>query len=117
MVVAGLGMALAFAGATKAQEIVNTSFADGPNVAAFPQPAASTATTNAADVAASQPASADSLFAAAEVPASDAEPSDKLLWIGCCLVWLGAIGLYFSGPAKRFALELRVAQANSTEAA
>jgi hypothetical protein len=38
MIIAGLGVALLFAGSTKAQEITNTEFSDGPNVTAFAQP-------------------------------------------------------------------------------
>src|SRR5215469_12024779 len=105
MMVAGLGMALLCAGATRAQEIVNTSFADGPNVAAFVQPAAP-ANAPAAPMA-SQPMSAHTQLPAAAEPASETEPSDKMLWIGVSLVWLGGIGIYFSGPAKRFAREMR----------
>ena|SRR5215472_3276403 len=104
MMVAGLGMALFCAGTTKAQEIVNTSFDDGPNVAAFAQPAATAA--NAAAIA-SQPKSANTQPPAAAEPASETGPSDRMLWIGVSLVWLGAIGMYFSGPAKRFAREMR----------
>ena len=106
MMVAGLGLALFCAGTTRAQEIVNTSFDDGPNVAPLTQPAASTAT-----VPASQPMTANTQLLATE-PASQNEPSDKMLWIGVSLVWLGAIGMYFSGPAKRFARELRALRAD-----
>ena len=105
MMVAGLGMALFCAGTTKAQEIVNTSFDDGPNVAALAQPAAPAA--NAANVPASQPMTANTQLPAAAEPVSETEPSEKMLWIGASLVWLGAIGMYFSGPAKRFACEIR----------
>jgi hypothetical protein len=38
---------------------------------------------------------------------SEEATSETMLWLGSSLVWLGAIGLYFSGPAKRFALEMR----------
>jgi hypothetical protein len=105
MMVAGLGMALFCVGATKAQEIVNTSFDDGPNVAALAQPAAPAA--NAVTVTANQPVTANTQLPAAAEPVSETESSDKMLWIGVCLVWLGAIGMYFSGPAKRLAREMR----------
>jgi hypothetical protein len=107
MMVAGLGIALSCAGATKAQEIVNTSFDDGPNVTAFAQPTA--AGTAAANVIVGQPITADTQPSAAVEPANETD-SEKLLWIGVSLVWLGAIGMYFSGPAKRFAGEMRAAQ-------
>src|SRR5215472_4392003 len=38
MIITGLGAALLFAGAVRAQEITNTEFNDGPNVTAFAQP-------------------------------------------------------------------------------
>lgn len=104
VMVAGLGVALYCAGATKAQEIVNTSFDDGPNVTALAQPAAPATT---ATVTASQPMTANTELPAAAEPASGTESSDKMLWIGVALVWLGAIGMYFCGPAKRFASEIR----------
>ena len=104
VMVAGLGMALFCAGATKAQEIVNTSFDDGPNVTALAQPAAPA---TAATVTSSQPMTANTELPAAAEPVSETEPSEKMLWIGVSLVWLGAIGMYFSGPAKRFAREMR----------
>ena len=104
MMVAGLGMALFCAGAAKAQEIVNTSFDDGPNVAAFAQPVAPAA--NASNVTPSQPMTANAQRAAAVEPVSETEPSEKMLWIGASLVWLGAVGMYFAGPAKRFAREI-----------
>jgi hypothetical protein len=105
VMVSGLGMALLCAGVTKAQEIVNQSFDDGPNVATLAQPAAPAA--NAATVTTSQSMNSNTELPAAAAPMSEAEPSDKTLWIGAALVWLGAIGMYFSGPAKRFARELR----------
>jgi|SRR5215469_6545407 len=107
MMVAGLGMTLLCAGATRAQEIVNTSFADGPNVAPLAQPAAP------ATVTAGQPMTPTAQLPAAE-PMSDKEPSEKMLWVGVSLVWLGAIGMYFSGPAKRFAREMRAVHSAAT---
>lgn len=101
MVVAGLGMALLCAGATKAQEIVNTSFADGPNVTALPRPAVQA---NAAGGPATMAVTPQ--LPAAE-PVSETGPTERMLWFGSFLVWLGAIGMYFSGPAVRFAREIR----------
>ena len=115
MMFAGLGLALFCAGAAKAQEIVNTSFDDGPNVAALAQPPAPAA--NAANVTASQPMTANAQFPVAGETVSETEPSEKMLWIGASLVWLGAIGMYFSGPAKRFALEIRTLREKLADAA
>jgi len=103
MLVAGLGMALFCAGAARAQEIVNTSFDDGPNVTTFAQPAPA----NAATVTSNQPITAPAQLPVAAVEATRQTGSEKSLWIGVSLVWLGAIGMYFSGPAKRFANEMR----------
>jgi hypothetical protein len=104
MMVAGLGMALFCAGAARAQEIVNSNFADGPNVAPLVQPAAPVAN---ATVTVSQSAAMNAQVPAAAEPVSEKEPSNSLVWIGTSLIWLGAIGMYFCGPAKRFARELR----------
>ena len=104
VMVAGLGMALFCAGATNAQEIVNTSFDDGPNVAALAQPVAPAA--SAATVTSSQAVTANTQLPAAAEAVSETEPSEKMIWIGAALVWVGAIGMFFSGPAKRFANEM-----------
>jgi hypothetical protein len=106
MVVAGLGMALLCAGATKAQEIVNTQFNDGPNVAAFDQPAAVQAPTTQA------PNPQTAVEAVPPIPdgvsTGDDDPyAKRMLWTGTFLIWVGAIGIYFCGPAKRFAQQLR----------
>ena len=105
VMVVGLGMALFCAGATSAQEIVNTSFDDGPNVAALAQPAAPAA--SAVAVTSSQAVTANAQLPAAAEAVSETEPSEKMIWIGAALVWVGAIGMFFSGPAKRFANEMR----------
>ena len=101
MMVAGLGMALFCAGATKAQEIVNTQFDDGPNVATFAQPAA-----NASTVPAIQMTTANVQIPAPAEPSNESDPSAKMIWFGVSLVWVGAIGMYFSGPAVRFARQM-----------
>lgn len=101
VLVAGLGMALMCAGATKAQEIVNTKFDDGPNVAAMAQPQATVAQDempNATELAA---------LRTADTTNDHEKSSERTLWIGTFLIWVGAIGVYFSGPAKRFAREIR----------
>ena len=107
VVVAGLGLALFCAGTTKAQEIVNTRFDDGPNVEALAQPAARAA--NAATAAGGPSVTPEVPAPVQGAAASESEEAttEKMLWLGSSLVWLGAIGMYFSGPAKRFARELR----------
>ena len=102
VVVVGLGVAFLCAGATKAQEIVNSTFDDGPNVEALAPSVTAPST---------QPMTSTGQAVAPQAPVQTAEPaseteSNTLLWFGASLVWLGAIGMYFSGPAKRFALEM-----------
>lgn len=110
MVVAGLGMALMCAGATKAQEIVNTRFDDGPNVAAMAQPtpvqAKAGAVSGAQEKAAADRAELAELRAA-NTTNGEQGSTEQALWIGSFLIWVGSIGMYFSGPAKRFAREIR----------
>ena len=107
-VVAGLGIALFCAGTTKAQEIVNTRFDDGPNVVALAQPAKGPANAATAASGPSMTAGAPTQVQATAVEsASEEATTEKMLWLGSSLVWLGAIGMYFSGPAKRFAREMR----------
>ena len=93
-------------GSVSAQEITNTDFNDGPNVVAFTQPAASPNSTTtvavtpvlaSADVAPAQPPMQ---------PANQQESSDNLLWTGAIFVWIGAVGIYLYGPAKRLTQEL-----------
>jgi hypothetical protein len=104
MMVAGLGMALFCAGATRAQEIVNTTFPDGPNVAPLAQPAMPSG--SVATVTESQPIAPNAQLPAVAASVNDTRTSEMMVWIGASLIWLGAIGMYFSGPAKRFAGEL-----------
>jgi hypothetical protein len=63
-IVIGLGAALFLASPAPAQEIVNTSFNDGPNVTSFDQPTAPAA----AQVTAAQPAAANSTASAIAAP-------------------------------------------------
>jgi hypothetical protein len=108
MMVAGLGMALFCAGATEAQEIVNTSFDDGPNVVALAQPAAGPASAaTAAGGPSTTEAPAQVQVRAAAESVGEEGTTEKMLWLGSSLIWLGAIGMYFTGPAKRFAREMR----------
>ena len=110
MVVAGLGMALLCAGATKAQEIVNTRFEDGPNVAAMAQPTPMQAKAEAVS-GAQATAQADqaelATLRATDTASTEQGSTQQALWIGTFLIWVGAIGIYFCGPAKRFAREIR----------
>jgi hypothetical protein len=111
VVVAGLGMALMCAGAAKSQEIVNTKFDDGPNVAtmAQPQTTAMQAKVVAVSDAQTKVENATELAAlrAADTTSNDEKSTERTLWIGSLLIWIGAIGVYFSGPAKRFVREIR----------
>jgi len=110
MVVAGLGMALLCAGATKAQEIVNTRFDDGPNVATMAQPAPVQAKAEAVSGAQTTAQADQAELAAlrsADTTSNEQGSTEQALWIGTFLIWVGAIGIYFCGPAKRFAREMR----------
>jgi hypothetical protein len=112
LVIAGLGAALAFPGSVWAQEITNSSFSDGPNVVALAQPAATAQSTDANSNAIPGPqvvqASTASAAIAQPQPRSDEqEPNAGLMWAGVALVWIGAIGMYAYGPAKRFAQQIR----------
>jgi len=111
LVIAGLGTALLFPGAAKAQEISNTTFDDGPNAAPFTQPVLPQGTANS--VSTQQRTQATPAIAEIDGPVNgqettdEQEPSAILIWIGAGLMWIGAIGLYAKGPAKRFTRELR----------
>jgi hypothetical protein len=107
MVMAGMGLALLCGGPAKAQEIVNTKFDDGPNVTAMAQPA--TVATNTVVASGSQKVMATDATesAAMETMTDEEKTEERELWVGSFLIWVGAIGMYFSGPAKRFAQEIR----------
>lgn len=114
LVIAGLGATLLFAGATKAQEIVNTDFSDGPNVVAFTQSAGAqgTVAANAALPApqAARAMAAISASANASAPAQqasvDAQPTVDAWLLGTLLACVGAIALYALAIAKRVTREL-----------
>jgi hypothetical protein len=74
-IVIGLGAALFLASPAPAQEIVNTSFNDGPNVTSFDQPAAPAA----AQVTAAQPAAANSNASAPAIAAAAPVVTNKAL--------------------------------------
>ena len=96
LLIIGLGAAFLLPGVAKAQEIVNTGFADGPFVEAMEQ----TSTAGAAHVE----VQANSVTQQGD---NSEEQSARLIWIGTVLIWIGAIGIYASGPALRFAREIQ----------
>jgi len=105
LVIAGLGTALLFPGVTKAQEISNTAFDDGPNGTPLARPVAAQGTGNS--VSAPPSAQAAPAMTAIDGPvrgqqtADEQEPSAILIWIGAALTWIGAIGLYASRSSSR----------------
>jgi hypothetical protein len=108
LVIAGLGAALSFPGSVSAQEITNARFSDGPNVVALAQPAATaqSAAANSNALPGPQVVQAGTASAADALPqpvSDEQEPNAGLIWAGVVLVWIGAIGMYAYGPAKRFA--------------
>jgi len=112
LVIAGLGAALSFPGSVWAQEITNARFSDGMNVVAIAQPTATAQSTVANSNALPGPqvvqASTTSAADALPQPTSDEqEPNAGLIWAGVVLVWIGAVGIYAFGPAKRFAEQIR----------
>jgi hypothetical protein len=119
LAIAGLGAALLLAGAAKAQEIVNTSFDDGPDVTPFTQQGSVDANANANASHALPGSQAVLTTEAINAPANQSVPVENnddehegLIWTGVVLVWIGAIGLYAGGPAKRFTRELRILRAS-----
>jgi len=94
--IVGLGAALLFAVGTKAQGTVNTEFANGRYVEAMDR--ASTTSVAHIEVQA---------VSAAQQDDNDELQSARLLWIGTALIWVGAIGIYAGGPARRFAREIQ----------
>jgi len=118
LVIAGLATVLLFPGVTKAQEISNTAFDDGPNTAPFDQPVpAQGAASSFSTLPSATPAMApiDGPFTGQQTT-DEQKPSTILIWIGTVLVWIGAIGLYASGPAKHLPRELRFLRDSHTSA-
>jgi hypothetical protein len=105
--------ALVFCGTTKAQEITNARFSDGPNVVAFESTASQvTANSSVSSAATSSQSAAKAMDSAALNDAAARQDSynrgtSMLIWGGAGLVWIGAVGLYAGGPAKRFTEKLR----------
>jgi hypothetical protein len=54
-----------------------------------------------------------SLSGSAPTPSANdrQEPSAAMMWFGVVLVWIGSIGVYAHGPAKRLTRELRALKA------
>lgn len=107
LVAAGLAAALVFCASTKAQEITNSRFSDGPNVAAFDSGASQAAAVSPMTQTANATESSAQVVtnASAEQDSYDRRTS-MLIWGGTTMVWIGAIGLYAGGPAKRFTEKL-----------
>jgi hypothetical protein len=108
LVIAGLVTVLLFPGVTKGQEISNTAFDDGPNVAPFAQPVpAQGAGNSSSTLPSARTTPAIDGPVAAQQTTDEQERSAVLIWIGATLVWIGAIGLYARGRAKRVTRALR----------
>jgi hypothetical protein len=113
LVIGGLGTVLLFAGVTKAQEIFNTTFDDGPYVAPFDLPVAAPGADNSGSK--SLIAQATPAMAAAcrrrpdprQQTTDEKEPSAIQIWMVGALMWIGAIVLYARGPAKLLVRGLR----------
>jgi len=106
-IVIGLGATLLLASSAPAQEIVNTEFPDGPNVAAFAQPAPA-ATVNDSDAAVVLIPSVMSPAAASIATPVPAQAAAISLWysvqgwvIASLLLCIGLVALYALAEAKR----------------
>jgi hypothetical protein len=114
LIIAGFAAALLFSGVAKAQEITNSTFPDGSSATPFAQTFANQdgVAAKAAPVTSDKMTTVDaSVSASPKTPLpqapDDEERPDKLMWMGLSLIWIGAAGLYFSGPAKRLTEEMR----------
>jgi hypothetical protein len=119
LAIAGFVAVLSFGGATRAQEIENTTFDDGPNVAPFNQPVATEDAVNVSVVAVLPGSQATRAMAsigaltnaATKLFAPQAndqqESSVGLIWTGIFRVSVDTVGRYANGPARRLARELR----------
>jgi hypothetical protein len=96
LLIAGIGLAFLLASGASAQELSNTQFSDGPYVEAMGQ--TSTATGTHIEVQATS---------TPQQNGNDEEQSARLIWTGTVLIWIGAIGIYAGGPARRFAREIQ----------
>ena len=111
MIITGLGAVLLLAGSTKAQEITNTEFSDGPNVTAFAQPTPSlSAQVDSASTPAMNESQALRAVAAISVPAV---PDDGTIlasseferWVvaGILFIALGVIMFYCAAELSALA--------------
>jgi len=111
LAIAGLGAALLFAGASRAQEIVNTSFPDGPNVGPFTEPVPAEQAVNADSnrmpaLPGSEAVQAMAAIAPAQESVAAQEPTTDWL-VGILLAGIAAIALYALAVAKRVTREVR----------
>jgi hypothetical protein len=118
LVIAGLGAVLSFPGSVWAQEITNSTFSDGPNVAAFAQPNATAQSTDLNSNALPGPEAAKASAAIASAvqpqPAIDEhEPTEGSMWAGVAFLWISAAAVLAYIPAKRFVDRMRALR-NST---
>jgi hypothetical protein len=118
LVIAGLGAALAFSGSVWAQEITNSTFSDGPNVVALPQPAATAPSTdaNSNTLPGPQAVQASAVIAASARPqpsSNEQEPTEGSMWTGVAFIWIAAIAAFGYVPAKRFVERLRALRNSS----
>jgi len=119
LVIAVLATVLLFPGFTKAQEISNTAFDDGPNTARFDQPVPGQGAASSSSTLPS--ACATRTMAPIDCPITgqtrdEQGPSAILIWIGAVLIGIGAIGLYARRPAKHLTRELRFLRDSHTSA-
>ncbi|MGB9519929.1 MAG: hypothetical protein WBQ61_22105 [Candidatus Acidiferrum sp.] len=105
-IVIGFGVALLLANSASAQEIVNTTFNDGPNVASFDQPATTnvalgTSTTLVADAKATVPAAAVSTPVMSEEAMVSLENSVDRWLIGSSLLGMAILAIYAFAVVRR----------------
>jgi hypothetical protein len=108
-IVIGFGAALLLASAAPAQEIVNTEFNDGPNVAAFPQPAVTqvaTTTPAAASSEAVTPSGAVAAPAVTETAAVSFEGSARRWLVASAFFGVAMLTVYALAEIRRSARKL-----------
>lgn len=110
LIFAGVAAALSFPCSVKAQEISNTPFNDGPNVAPLAEPTVTAPSANVynstlpSDQAARAAVAINTAFNASDAAQSandnQERPTTKM-WAGVLLVWVGVLGVYAYAPVKR----------------
>jgi len=112
-IVIGLGATLLLASSSRAQEIVNTEFPDGPNVAAFTQQASDTAANDSTAPVLVNPTAISPAAASIATPV-EAQAAAISLWnsiqnwvMGSLLLCIGLVALYGLVEAKRANRTLR----------